>query len=301
MLELGDVTLCCVDTVNHSLALRALDRSRQSIQFARVLLLTHGLPPDVSVPKGIEIVPVARLDSRAAYSEFILKSLLSQISSQYVLLVQWDGYVVNPDAWDASFLKFDYIGAQWEWESVGMRVGNGGFSLRSRRLLEALQDPRIVCGSAEDVTICRTFRPLLESDFAICFADEATADLFAFEAAYPTGRPFGFHGLYNFCRIVPEAELATLAANFSNEIASSPQLAQLLRNCFALGYWTCAIAIARRILLTRPEDGEVQEILARAEANEKSAAPFGRNAPCPCGSGRRFKHCHGALNGLSTG
>ena len=21
----------------------------------------------------------------------------------------------------------------------------------------------------------------------------------------------------------------------------------------------------------------------------------GRNAPCPCGSGRKFKHCHGAL------
>ena len=32
------------------------------------------------------------------------------------------------------------------------------------------------------------------------------------------------------------------------------------------------------------------------------AAPFvrgerkvGRNEPCPCGSGRKFKHCHGAL------
>jgi preprotein translocase subunit SecA len=21
----------------------------------------------------------------------------------------------------------------------------------------------------------------------------------------------------------------------------------------------------------------------------------GRNEPCPCGSGRKFKHCHGAL------
>jgi preprotein translocase subunit SecA len=34
----------------------------------------------------------------------------------------------------------------------------------------------------------------------------------------------------------------------------------------------------------------------------ESAAPFvrterkvGRNEPCPCGSGRKFKHCHGAL------
>ena len=35
-----------------------------------------------------------------------------------------------------------------------------------------------------------------------------------------------------------------------------------------------------------------------------SLAPFvrsdrkvGRNEPCPCGSGRKYKHCHGALAG----
>jgi preprotein translocase subunit SecA len=38
------------------------------------------------------------------------------------------------------------------------------------------------------------------------------------------------------------------------------------------------------------------------EPEESPAAPFvrgerkvGRNEPCPCGSGRKFKHCHGAL------
>jgi preprotein translocase subunit SecA len=28
---------------------------------------------------------------------------------------------------------------------------------------------------------------------------------------------------------------------------------------------------------------------------EQWAATVSRNAPCPCGSGRKFKHCHGAL------
>jgi len=36
------------------------------------------------------------------------------------------------------------------------------------------------------------------------------------------------------------------------------------------------------------------------EAERQAAAPFvaqkvGRNEPCPCGSGKKFKHCHGAL------
>jgi len=46
--------------------------------------------------------------------------------------------------------------------------------------------------------------------------------------------------------------------------------------------------------------GNVMEIDPRSDA--PSAAPFvrqmpkvGRNEPCPCGSGRKFKHCHGTL------
>jgi preprotein translocase subunit SecA len=29
----------------------------------------------------------------------------------------------------------------------------------------------------------------------------------------------------------------------------------------------------------------------------RSDRKVGRNEPCPCGSGRKFKHCHGALAG----
>jgi preprotein translocase subunit SecA len=29
--------------------------------------------------------------------------------------------------------------------------------------------------------------------------------------------------------------------------------------------------------------------------NPETWAKVQRNAPCPCGSGRKYKHCHGAL------
>jgi preprotein translocase subunit SecA len=35
---------------------------------------------------------------------------------------------------------------------------------------------------------------------------------------------------------------------------------------------------------------------AQAERNPKDAQSWGkvgRNEPCPCGSGKKFKHCHG--------
>jgi uncharacterized protein len=39
---------------------------------------------------------------------------------------------------------------------------------------------------------------------------------------------------------------------------------------------------------------EIMGILAeQEEVEQKALAHAGRNDPCPCGSGRKFKHCHG--------
>ena len=300
MLTLPGVTLCCIDTANHALALRALLRSCEGVRFARALFLTDALPAGVVAPEGIDVVAIPPLGSRDAYSAFVLKSLLPHVATPHVLLVQWDGYVVNPDAWDPAFADCDYIGAKWFWHDDGMRVGNGGFSLRSRRLLEALQDPRIVLVEAEDTTICRTFRPLLEREFGIRFAAEALADRFSYEAAYPIGRPFGFHGLFNFCRTVPPDEIAAMAPGFPDAVARSPQLMQLLRNCTALGQWNAALAIGRRIVAAQPDHAEAAALLANAERNAARPPAVGRNDPCPCGSGRRYKQCHGALGAAGS-
>ncbi len=294
MAALDAVTLCCIDTANHQLALRALERSMAGIAFGRALFLTAGMPEGLAVPAGIAVVPIAPIATRDAYSQLVLKSLLHHITTTHVLLVQWDGYVVNPEAWDPSCLDCDYIGARWPWHTDGMRVGNGGFSLRSRRLLQALQDPRIALAGAEDETICRAFRPLLEREFGIRYADEALADRFSFEASYPVGSPFGFHGLFNFCRVVPPDEIAAMAAGFSDAIARSLQLKSLLRNCRAMGQWHAADAIARRILAATPGDRDAQAALAPAAGGAAPVRTAGRNDPCPCGSGKRYKHCHGA-------
>ena len=296
MLTLPGVTLVCIDTVNHALALRALMKSRAAINFARTLFLTDALPNGVAASPSVDIVTISPLTSRDHYSRFVLKQLLPFVETTHLLLVQWDGYAVNPEAWDDSFSDTDYVGAKWHWYDDGMRVGNGGFTLRSRKLLQALQDPRIALVDLEDTTIGRTFRPLLERDYGIRFADEALADRFAFEAAYPIGTPFGFHGLFNFCRVMPPAELAALAPRFSDAIAGSLQMKALLRNCIALSQWAAASAVAGRVLLAAPNDSEAQQALTQASANSVRGIGVGRNDPCPCGSGRRYKLCHGSID-----
>jgi preprotein translocase subunit SecA len=41
--------------------------------------------------------------------------------------------------------------------------------------------------------------------------------------------------------------------------------------------------------MQRPRDVQVDP------NNPQTWGKVQRNAPCPCGSGRKFKHCHGAL------
>jgi hypothetical protein len=287
MLALSRVTLCCIDCANHDLALAAIEQCVRKCAFARVLFITDR---DYAID-GVECVRVPAIDSREAYSRFVMKELHACVDTDFVLLVQWDGFVVNPQAWSDDFLDHDYIGAKWIFHHDAHNVGNGGFSLRSRRLLEALRDPHVVPGEAEDVAICRTYRPYLEEAHGIRFAPEAVADRFSFEASYWTEPPFGFHGLYNFWMFLDRAGLAAFLSMATPGILGSIQCMRLAKNYLDLKRADEAMMVLERIAQAHP-GGEASQLIATL-ARTKVQAPPARNAPCPCGSGRRYKECHG--------
>ena len=47
------------------------------------------------------------------------------------------------------------------------------------------------------------------------------------------------------------------------------------------------------------EDGEAQVTRGSQSAADDPYAGIGRNADCPCGSGKKYKKCHGAPGGPS--
>lgn len=220
MIDLTDVSLCCVDTRYPALALQAMQRCMASLRFREALLFTDLRQP-VEAGPGIRLVD-CRIDSIGAYSGFMLRELAPHVSSSHVLVVQWDGFVWHPDAWDPAFLQYDYIGPRWhDAPSAALSVGNGGFSLRSQRLLQALQDPAFEPQHPEDVCICRTYRDALEQRHGIRFAPPEVADRFGFERTPPRGRPFGFHGLMNLHRVLPGPELHRFLADLPARLAGS--------------------------------------------------------------------------------
>lgn len=192
---LDGVTLCAATSVNVTATVAALRASLAHVNFADCILFTDADVPDDTT--GIRVVSIPRLTSAKAYSEFILRDLAHHIVTEHCMIVQWDGFVIDGACWRPEFLAFDYVGAVWPQFEDGSSVGNGGFSLRSRRLLEACHDPSFQVAHPEDVAICRLNRPLLEEHYGIQFAPRVVADRFSFERNRSSSPTFGFHGVFN--------------------------------------------------------------------------------------------------------
>lgn len=182
-------TLCCIDTRDHEPALIGIRHCTDQCQFERVLFLTDRA---INV-EGVEVIPIDPIKSRREYSRFVIKGLNPFIETDFVLIVQYDGFILDGQLWRDEYQHYDYIGARWG-GSRDRNVGNGGFSLRSKRLLEALQDKRMAGLHPEDAVICVTYRPLLEREHGINFAPGEMADSFSWERMTPPHAPsFGFH------------------------------------------------------------------------------------------------------------
>jgi ADP-heptose:LPS heptosyltransferase len=127
----------------------------------------------------------------------MIKELYKYFSTDYVLVIQADGYVLNGKSWLSEFLEYDYVGSPWLY-SDGKNVGNGGFSLRSKKLQHALaSDDFIFASDPEDQAIGRLYRDYLQQKYDIKFPLEDLADRFAYELRTPIYDTFGFHGKFH--------------------------------------------------------------------------------------------------------
>lgn len=263
------ITVCAVDGLNPHLAARALERSMDQCDFADAILLT-----DTPVPTRARVISCRPLRSRQDYSEFVIRQMAEHIQTPYVLIVQWDGYVLDASQWDPAFLSWDYIGAPWP-TPEGQAVGNGGFCLRSRRLLDAMADPVFHQGQIEfeDRVICETYRPLLEKRYGVRFSPVAVAHRFSHEHYLPDSKTFGFHGLFNLWRHSSPAQVLALVQEFSAPTFSSKTFLHFLIDYIERGQFHFAQRLLR-LVQDRLGEQEALECLRRAFADPVAAATF---------------------------
>lgn len=214
-LQLNNVTLLSIDgCAKNNLTYKALEISKRQIDFAKVKFL--GVENFVE-DKDIEFVQIPRM-SWEEYNIFVLDRLHEFVDTDFVLLVQDDGFVLNANLWDSKFLKYDYVGAPWNYarhidnnspwgtspqinydirkkpKEIVNLVGNGGFTIRSKKLLiETHNCPFYKTGSPEDVYICLNYYDYFVYK-GIKFATIEIAKRFSVDPIFDLTKTFGFHG-----------------------------------------------------------------------------------------------------------
>lgn len=183
------------------------------------LLLSTSRP--AKLPSEISWKKITPMNHRQ-YSIFMMFNLHNFIQSEFALIVQDDGWVVNGGQWRDEYLDYDYIGAlshaaivndtfyqNFSWVSLNNPriIQNGGFSLRSHRFLVA---PSLNGASYyfsdkeplfnEDVQLSGIYRPQLE-ELGIKFSPNELCNKFSLEYLGPIihdginfSEIFGTHG-----------------------------------------------------------------------------------------------------------
>lgn len=272
--KLENVTLISITSIDIGSAANALLISSEHCDFAKIKLLSPSKPENLH--SSIEHITIPPIDF-IGYSKFMIEELHRFVDTEFCLIVQADGFIINPSIWSKQFLEYDYIGAPWpdevgvhnasfdRMEMGGNRVGNGGFSLRSKKLLDVCSqiqfDQLDLPIKSEDLIVCHyLYNEML--DAGIKFAPLDIAKKFSIELWIENqsdnlASSFGFHGK-NWLASDYLAELATRSA-YSAEFRS---------------------------LLPQKH--------ATIPTNDKPR--IGRLEPCPCGSAMRFKDCHGKIS-----
>lgn len=182
-------------------AVPSINKTANALPGSKKLIITNERLP-VDIPQKLL---GAELDY-TGFSNFCMYSLWNYIDTDYALIVQHDGWVLNPDSWQDKWLDYDFIGGlthaalvedsfvtNYHW--VGMNdpivIQNGGFSLRSKRFMKALVEHGIMPKmyslnvlNNEDVQLTGFLRKPLEKT-GIKFAPNDEAKIFAFEHLSP--------------------------------------------------------------------------------------------------------------------
>ena len=201
-LQLPSVTLICVDCRNVDDGIKAMRRCTDQVDFGAVKMLTH-MTTDYEYK--IEIQNISTL---VMYSVFMLKEIYKYVDTEHMLIVQRDGWILNPNSWRLKWFDLDYIGAVFNQED---KVGNGGFSFRSKRLMKSVSDKCPAWdGTLDDANRVQKEVGLYEDGvISMSLRRQLENEGFVYGTLYDAGRfsqggnenlnyydpyPFGFHG-----------------------------------------------------------------------------------------------------------
>jgi len=217
MIDLSQISLVAIDGVGDDInTIKALKYSSKDIKFKDIIYITSGNYKPNFTNNTVNINKLSWND----YNKFCLTELCTYVDSDYLILIQSDGFIINPKKWNNDFLKYDYIGAPWPISNLSTnifrwpmilnhvsstkklnQIGNGGFTLRSKKLLNytSILYTDEMYSIPEDVIISLLLKDKL-IELGLSFTDDISfASSFSCESKNIDGKilssdnSFGFH------------------------------------------------------------------------------------------------------------
>jgi hypothetical protein len=257
-LPLAQLTLCAVDCQTPALSVLSLLHAMRQVNFGRVVLFTYDWLPAVVIP-GIEVIDIEPIRTPAEHSQFVMRRLAAHIRSSHVLLTRWDAGVVNPVAWTDEFLVHDFVGAPWPDRQEGREVGQGAFSLRSRRFLRAGADPRLTEEHPEDEVLCERRRDWMQDVHGISYAPAALARRFVADDDPVEPWHFGCLGAQHLPGLYDEDDMSEVVARLPREWLLGEPASRLAKALLMRGM----PAVAQSLLTRRQQAGSTDELDSR--------------------------------------
>lgn len=239
--KLQQIDLICIDTLQPQEAYKSLLICNYFFEFGNLIMISDSIISKINKHnvKHYHIEDITRKD----YSDYCFH-ITDYSHNDYTLVIQHDGFICNPKLWDDDYLNYDYIGAPFN--NFGMsvceefmkktcsnRVGNGGFSLRSKKLLDFMKlistFPRI--REEEDIVLCIQYYDLA-CQMGIKFAPEELARKFSFESDMIADRwvvthdfvptkQFGFHHNSNKIKLLDKTTFVAPNKHFTDYLVKS--------------------------------------------------------------------------------
>lgn len=210
MIYLPDVTLIALSSIQIPETIEALKISSEKIRFGSVKLVSHEIPK--KMPEFIDFEFCQEIKNIMDYNRYMFMDFGKHVLTKHCLLIQYHGYVINPELWNDEWLEYDYGGAPWAIrpgsymanDGTRSRVGNGGFSLRSKRLLDFPRENKLYLRQEqgyynEDGNICCYWRREFNEN-GMKFMPVEKAAIFSFETLCSENlgiQTFGFHKFIN--------------------------------------------------------------------------------------------------------
>lgn len=198
-----------------SSAIASLHQSMTKLPGSKGLLISPSRPE--SLPWYIEHKGIFPLDY-FQYSWFMMYALHSFIDTDYALVVQDDGFVIDGTNFNEDWYNYDYIGApthcaltadkyyfNWTWQQVDEPmhiIQNGGLSMRSKRFMQAPtkygvinKTHNVIPFCNEDVQLTGFMRDNLQK-VGMRYAPDQVAKYFSVEYCGP-----GYHDDFDFDKL----------------------------------------------------------------------------------------------------